>query len=59
MNMDEQQTSSPPEHGSPSSVHRPKAYERPQLIEWGTLNELTKGPLSGLQDVPEGGTEAQ
>jgi hypothetical protein len=34
-----------------------KRYERPHLTEWGSLRELTGGPISGLQDVVEGGTE--
>jgi hypothetical protein len=34
-----------------------RPYERPCLIEWGSLRELTAGPFSGLQDAVEGGTE--
>ena len=39
-----------------------KNYESPRLIEWGSLRDLTHGPNSGLQDVPnnaDGGSEAE
>jgi hypothetical protein len=35
-----------------------KPYDRPFLIEWGSLSTLTEGPNSGLDDLPlYGGTE--
>jgi len=35
-----------------------KPYQRPELIEWGSLTDLTRGPASGLQDLPfDGGSE--
>jgi hypothetical protein len=43
-----------PDH--PCAVSR-KSYERPRLIEWGSVTELTKGQISGLDDLPlDGGT---
>jgi hypothetical protein len=46
----------PPEPAHPCAVSR-KPYDGPRLIEWGSLIELTKGPISGLDDLPlDGGT---
>ena len=40
----------PKNSGLPAAPLRP--YQRPELLEWGSLVELTRGPLSGLEDVP-------
>ena len=37
---------------------KPKPYERPSLIEWGSLRDLTRGLITGLEDLPmDGGTQ--
>ena len=42
--------------GEPRRVPR-KPYAQPCLIEWGSLRDLTRGPISGLDDLPfDGGT---
>ena len=34
-----------------------RPYDSPRLIEWGSLADLTRGPFSGLDDLPlDGGT---
>lgn len=34
-----------------------RPYDSPRLIEWGSLTDLTRGPFSGLDDLPlDGGT---
>lgn len=34
-----------------------KSYSNPELIEWGSINDLTQGVLSGTADAPsKGGT---
>jgi len=44
------------EVGTPHPILR-KAYQRPLLIEWGSLVELTRDKISGLDDFPlAGGT---
>ena len=60
MSDSKEQRPVPPELGHSHSGHR-RPYERPRLIEWGSLVELTRGPeLSGLQDLPmDGGSENQ
>jgi len=43
----------------PSMEPAKKIYRTPELIEWGSLAELTRGDLSGFQDFPlDGGSEA-
>jgi hypothetical protein len=32
-----------------------KPYQKPDLIEWGSLADLTRGLASGFQDLPAGG----
>ena len=32
-----------------------KPYQKPDLIEWGSLADLTRGPDSGLHDLPMDG----
>lgn len=37
-----------------------KPYQKPDLIEWGSLADLTRGPFAGLQDLPfDGGSEPE
>ena len=33
----------------------PRPYEEPRLIEWGSLHDLTHGPLAGPEDFPMAG----
>lgn len=33
----------------------PRRYEEPRLIEWGSLRDLTRGPLAGPEDFPMAG----
>jgi len=34
-----------------------KVYKPPQLLEWGSITDLTQGPLQGTKDFPlKGGT---
>ena len=41
-----------------TGLRRP--YEPPQLIAWGSLTDLTRGAINGLQDLPlDGGTEVE
>lgn len=34
---------------------RRKPYRSPDLMEWGSIVEITKGPISGTEDFPIGG----
>lgn len=37
-----------------------RPYESPCLIQWGSLTALTRGPISGLDDLPlDGGTSVE
>jgi len=46
----------PPGRNVPASSRKP--YQQPELVEWGSLADLTRGPLNGLQDLPfDGGSE--
>ncbi len=50
--MPEERSSAPPfEHAPPR-----KRYESPRLQEWGSILELTGGPLSDITDVDNGGS---
>lgn len=42
---------SPVEHAPPR-----KPYEAPRLQEWGSILELTRGPISDITDVEVGGS---
>lgn len=43
---------------SSSETRLRRPYRSPELVEWGSLLDLTRGPLSGLEDLPfNGGTE--
>ena len=56
MSENRQQGSARDEPGDPRSASR-KPYAPPYLIEWGSLRDLTRGPISGLDDLPfDGGT---
>lgn len=35
---------------SPDLRHTKKAYRPPRLVEWGTLSDLTQGPINGTVD---------
>ena len=53
-----------PEGDLPGRRDRPllgkRPYESPCLIEWGSLTALTRGPISGLDDLPlDGGTTVE
>lgn len=39
---------------------RKKVYERPQLLDWGSITDLTQGLKLGFEDFPKtkGGTRA-
>jgi hypothetical protein len=43
----------PPARDVQALPRRP--YQKPELVEWGSLIELTQGGFSGLQDLPAGG----
>jgi hypothetical protein len=46
------ETTPEPGSASPNSEHGPprKGYQSPSLVEWGSLVELTRGPLADIQD---------
>lgn len=47
----------PGQTGSGDSPASRKTYQRPHLVEWGSLVDLTRGGFSGLDDLPfDGGT---
>jgi hypothetical protein len=48
-----------PEQNCPRGLSQ-RIYERPCLIEWGSLTELTQGTLAANDDLPfDGGTQAE
>lgn len=55
-------TEKAPEPGSTSSSSTPgtprKPYESPRLLEWGSILELTGGPLADVQDDDFSGSGA-
>jgi hypothetical protein len=43
--------------GQPEESQSPKDYISPRLVEWGSITDLTQGPLLGSKDFPfKGGT---
>jgi hypothetical protein len=55
--MEDRQTDRPqtgaPSEGVPGSVRKP--YHSPELVEWGTILDLTQGTKSSFQDFPKTG----
>lgn len=43
----------PAEENLGGSLKRP--YQKPALVEWGSIADLTKGLRNGFQDLPLGG----
>jgi hypothetical protein len=43
---------------SPADASRTKRiYERPALTRWGSMMDLTQGPLGGFDDVENGASQ--
>lgn len=58
-----QQDLAPEDHATGVSglgeAGRRKPYREPRLTEWGSIVEITRGLLSGLDDPVEQGTELE
>jgi hypothetical protein len=51
MSLNDQETESiDPTPSSDDGCSLKKPYERAVLFEWGTIHELTAGPLNDIQD---------
>jgi hypothetical protein len=41
----------------PAAAAPKRRYESPELLEWGSIIDLTQGPLFGFDDVDIGGSQ--
>jgi hypothetical protein len=43
------------EQTAPPGPKRP--YKSPELVEWGSIVDLTRGPIASFEDVDNGGSQ--